>query len=202
MLGKPIQVRRIVRRHWRVHDRRNRRRRIPRERTCDATRAICNKSRSLKTTRPQLLSRIVKDSSPATYDRFPPRCVAEYVRNTQTRRKVVPGGLPKRRALRRERPRIRTGPLNRIGHQALGHTRRGVHFPPQPEREAETLRHSPFVLDKRRNVLVQRVSGSIGLHRKKAAIRFDIAHRQSTISCLRTSYSRERCQAAIVQAKF
>src|SRR6266496_2672866 len=95
--------------------------------------AACGRSKprpAIKTIGTQLLAGVVENAETSTHDHFSAWCGLEYVCCTDPRRKVVPSGLPKGRALRRERPSVGR-PLNdvRVRCQSLRHARRGVYLP-------------------------------------------------------------------------
>src|SRR5436309_5443289 len=152
--------------------------------------------------RAQLLASVKENATSAPYDSLPTRRVVEDIGNTKPWCKVVPRGLPERRALRCQRPRIRIRSLNCIGHQPLSNARRGIHLPAKPQRKAQPLQHFPIILGKCREVLVQRVGGSLGYRKCKWAVRLDAAFTKIKIIYFRIRRNCKRRQAAIVHAKF
>src|SRR6266446_9465798 len=124
--------------HGRIHDGGN----LPcgRSRKRSAPECKCEEPCPIEGQRTQLLTGIEENAATATHNGFPAWRVVEDVRTTQPRRKVVPRGVPQRRALRRQCPSAQARPLNRIGSQSSCRTRRGVHLPTQPQGKAYTLR--------------------------------------------------------------
>src|SRR3984957_7447898 len=165
----------------------------------------CDKPRPVEADRPLLLTGIKENTAAATHNRFVARCVTEDIRRTQSRREIEPSGPPKGRTLRSQRPTIGTGTLNRIGLQSLRHARRGVHFPTQPHREAQTLPHLPIILGKGREVREKRVGGGGDLCECKRVVRLNIAltiYKTVVVRHNGGRLKRVRRKSAIAHAKF
>src|SRR5215470_6644294 len=124
------------------------------------------KSWADKTQTACLLAAVEKHAPASPQHRFPTRRVAKHVRGSQPRSEVVPCRLPQWRSLWRYRQRIQTGTLQRVGHQSPGDTWRRVHFPTQPHRQRQSLRHSPFILRKRGKVPVKGVRWRVQVKRR------------------------------------
>src|SRR5881392_151585 len=117
MRGKAVRLDGGVWRDGRIHNSWSQRRRIPWKWSGDKH-GTAKKPWAAETYRSQLLTSIEENADSAAQNRFPARHVMEYICHTEARRKVVPCSLPKWCALRRQRPSIGPGPLNRVRFQS------------------------------------------------------------------------------------
>ena len=135
-------------------------------------RSLLKKAGSGKTQCPQLLAGVKKHAPAAPHDCLPSLLVAHHVSCAQSRSKVIPGGLPERRALRSQLPGIRaaSSKQNRGRLCTLRRPCRGVHFPSEPQRKGQPRRYSPFVLGEEGEILDERVPRGIRAGQDKPAI--------------------------------